>query len=160
MLLGQGLFLVITMKMWKLLHVWAPLCRTQPSIFGFVKTYFFFTRTEFAGQVVYRMVSPLRSKMERSWAGLITTNTPLVSRVSDELHMAQIMMRKCGNSQWKQCADSGDMCGDECNQKKLLNKESGLMKTQRPPERHPGTPRRPAPEYGLLGCTNPPRRII
>ena len=46
------------------------------------------------------------------------------------------------------------MCGDECNQKKLLNKESGLMKTQRPPEHHPDTPRRPAPEYGLLGCTN------
>ena len=46
------------------------------------------------------------------------------------------------------------MCGDECNQKKLLNKESGLMKTQRPPEHHPGTPRRPAPEYSLLGCTN------
>ena len=42
----------------------------------------------------------------------------------------------------------------ECNQKKLLNKESGLMKTQRPPEHHPGTPRRPAPEYGLLDCTN------
>ena len=28
------------------------------------------------------------------------------------------------------------------------------MKTQRPPEHHPGTPRRPAPEYSLLGCTN------
>ena len=45
-------------------------------------------------------------------------------------------------------------CGDECNQKKLLNKESGLVKTQRPPEHHPGTPRRPTPEYGLLGCTS------
>ena len=63
---------------------------------------FFFTRTEFAGQVAYRMVSPLRRKMERSWAGLITTNTPLVSRVSDELHIAQIMMHKCGNSPWVQ----------------------------------------------------------
>ena len=25
---------------------------------------------------------------------------------------------------------------------------------RRPPEHHPDTPRRPAPEYGLLGCTN------